>query len=94
MDDRRRISFDNKIPLTWLISSAATVLFLLGSVLWNVASQGNKLDQLVIQSDKTERYNIERDAKLDRLIKDGYDIRRNEEIINLRIDSIEKGKIK
>lgn len=90
MEDQRRIVFDNKIPLTWLLSSAATVLILLGTLLWTVAGQSNKLDQLIIQADKAERHNIERDIKLESVIRDIYDTKHNAEILSLRIEALEK----
>lgn len=94
MDDRRRIVFDNKIPLTWLLSSAGTVLTLLAVLLWNVAAQSNKLDQLITQSEKMERTNLARDIKLETLIRDGYESKRNTEILNMRIDALEKARTK
>lgn len=94
MDDRRRIVFDNKIPLTWLLSSAGTVLTLLAVLLWNVAAQSNKLDQLITQSEKMERTNLARDIKLETLIRDGYESKRNTEILNMRIDALEKARAK
>lgn len=94
MDDRRRIVFDNKIPLTWLLSSAGTVLTLLAVLLWNVAAQSNKLDQLITQSEKVERNNQARDAKLESLLRDGYEAKRNAEILNIRIEALEKARTK
>lgn len=92
--DRRSVEIDNKIPVTWLVSSGATVLVLLATVLWNVAAQSNKLDQLIIQADKTERRNIERDVKLEAVIRDSYDTKRNAEILSLRIEALEKARTK
>lgn len=92
MQERRAIVFDNKIPLTWLLSSAGTVLALLVTVLWNVANQNNKLDQLVLQAQKAETYNVERDKKLETLMKDGYETRRVSDLINLRLEAVEKVK--
>lgn len=93
-EDRRKIVFDNKIPLTWILSSGGSILILLATLLWNVAAQSNKLDQLITQADKTERNNIARDLKLESLLHDGYDAKRNTDIINLRIDALEKAKSK
>ncbi|MES2729927.1 MAG: hypothetical protein V4621_07535 [Pseudomonadota bacterium] len=93
-EERRRLVFDNKIPLTWLISSAGGSFLLLASVLWNVAAQSNKLDQLIVQIEKLERRNIDRDSKLDLVIRDGYDSRKNDEIMTLRIQSLEREKTK
>lgn len=91
MEDRRSIRFDNKIPLTWLLSSAGTVLLLLITVLWNVANQSNKLDQLVVQSLKNEQHNIERDSKFEVLIRDSYEAKRNADVLSIRVDNLEKG---
>lgn len=74
--------FDNKIPLTWLLTSAGTVFVLLVSVLWNVASQSNKLDQLVIQAEKNERHSIERDQRLEALIRENF-------VLSVRIKALE-----
>lgn len=90
MEERRAIVFDNKIPLTWLISSAGTVLLLLITVLWNVANQNNKLDQLVKQAEKSDRYTIERDKKIDDLMKEGYESKRLIELMNQRLEAVEK----
>lgn len=92
MEERRRITFDNKIPLTWLISSCAAILMLLATVLWNIAAQSNKLDQLIVQMDKNEQLNLKRDAKLDVLMRDGYDAKKNQEIMTIRIQALERGK--
>lgn len=89
MEDRRPISFDNKIPLTWLLSSAGTVFILLITVLWNVANQSIKLDQLVLQSLKNEQRNIERDSKFDILIRDSYEVKRNVDILSIRVGNLE-----
>lgn len=94
MDDRRRIVFDNKIPLTWLISSGATILLLLTSLLWTVAHQSDKLDELVSQAAKNERRTEELNSKMESFIKDSYDSKRTSEILGIRIDALEKAKSK
>lgn len=83
MLDRRAVGFDNKIPLTWLLTSGGTVFTLLVSLLWNVASQSSKLDQLVVQAEKIERHSIERDQKLEALIRENF-------VLGVRIDALEK----
>lgn len=88
------MTIDNKIPLTWLLTSAGAVLILLASLLWNVAAQSNKLDQLIIQAEKAERHNVERDIKLEAVIRDSYETKRNAEILGLRIEALEKARIK
>lgn len=86
--------FDNKIPLTWLLSSAGSILFLLGVLLWNVAAQSNKLDQLILQTDKLERAAAVRDGKFEDLARQNYETKRNTEIMGLRIDALEKARVK
>lgn len=82
MQERRAIAFDNKIPLTWLLTSGGTVFTLLVSLLWNVASQSSKLDQLVAQAEKIERHSIERDQKLEALIRENF-------VLGVRIKALE-----
>jgi hypothetical protein len=93
-EERRRIVFDNKIPLTWLLSSAGSILFLLGILLWNVAAQSNKLDQLILQTDKLEKAAAIRDAKFEDLSRESYATKRNEDIMNMRIEALEKARSK
>lgn len=85
MEERRAITFDNKIPLTWLLSCAGTAFVLLITVLWFVAGQSIKLDSMAVQSEK-------RDAKLEVLIRDNYDARRNADILTMRVEALEKAK--
>lgn len=75
--------FDNKIPLTWLLTSGGTGLVLLLTVLWNVASQSSKLDQLVAQTEKIERHSVERDQKLEALIRENF-------VLSVRLEALEK----
>lgn len=91
-EERRRIVYDNKLPLTWVLSSAGTALALLATLLWNVAAQSNKLDQLIIQADKNEKANIQRDSKMESVIRDAYDSKRNVDILEFKINQISKGK--
>lgn len=94
MEDRRRIVFDNKIPLTWLLSSCATILMLLTTLLWTIAHQSDKLDQLISQSEKNEQRTQELGLKMEAIIKDSYDSKRNYEIMGMRVDALEKAKSK
>lgn len=94
MQERRAIVYDNKIPLTWILTSSGTVFVLLVSVLWNVAIQNAKLDQLVIQAGKIEVRSYERDQKLETLIHDSYDSKRNVDVLNVRLQSLEKVRLR
>src|SRR5574337_775186 len=46
---------DAKLPLTWLLSSAAALVLALVSLEWSVAAQNNKLEQLIAQYSKIEQ---------------------------------------
>ena len=81
---------DTKLPLTWLLTTAGTMLAALISVLWNVSAQTNKLEQLIQQQTKIERRLDERDARLDRMVADLYEIKRVDDQQSLRIDALER----
>lgn len=56
---------DMKMPLTWLLSSATTIMITLGVTLWNIAQQSYKLDQLILANTKIEKRLDDRDARID-----------------------------
>lgn len=71
-----------KISLTWLLSSAGTILAFLGVLLWNVAGQSGKLDTLVANSAKA-------DAKVEVLKDSQYALQRITDTNTLRITALE-----
>lgn len=61
---------DAKLPLTWLLGTAGTLVVALLSLVWNVSMQSSKLDQLILSSAKLEKRVDEKDARIDAL-RDG-----------------------
>ena len=86
--------FDMKIPLTWLLSSAAAVLFTLGATLWNIAGQSSKLDQLILNGGKLEKRLDDRDTRIDGLRDKINVIERVDDNLTLRIEAIERTRSK
>src|SRR5574337_830311 len=60
---------DAKLPLTWLLSSAAALVLALVSLEWSVAAQNNKLEQLIAQYSKIEQRLDARDQRMDDLMR-------------------------
>ena len=81
---------DTKLPLTWLMSTAGTLLIALCTVLWNVSSQSNKLDQLIQSNSKLEKRMDERDGRLDAVRDSINGINRSSDSLTLRVESLER----
>src|SRR5574337_629140 len=81
---------DAKLPLTWLLSSAGAVIIAFASLEWSVAAQNNKLEQLINQYSKIEARLDQRDARMDDLMKQLYEMKNVDNLQSLRIDQIEK----
>lgn len=81
---------DTKINLMWLIgTSGATMAFLCG-LTWGIAVQSNKLDQLLLQQDKADKRQDNRDGQIDHLRVDISDIQRVDDKQDLRIEALER----
>lgn len=79
-----------QLPLTWLISSFAAILMTMAAMVWSVAGQSNKLDQLIANTAKLEKRVDERDSRVE-LIKDAqYEARRVQDLLTQRIDNLER----
>lgn len=83
---------DMRVPLSWLLSSAATILVTLGATLWNIAGQSNKLDQLIITNQKLEKRLDDRDTRIDSLRDKIFGLERASDNLTLRIDTLERAK--
>lgn len=81
-----------RVPLSWLLSSAATILVTLGATLWNIAGQSNKLDQLIITNQKLEKRLDDRDTRIDSLRDKIFGLERASDNLTLRIDTLERAK--
>lgn len=81
---------DMQLPLPWLITSAALILSAMVGMVWSVAGQSNKLDQLLLSTTKLEKRVDERDTRLDLLKENQYEGRRSQDALSLRVDAIER----
>lgn len=81
---------DMQLPLPWLLSSAAAITLMMATMVWSVAGQSNKLDQLITNTAKLEKRVDERDSRVE-LIKDAqYEARRVQDLLTQRIDVLER----
>ena len=87
-NDRRIV--DMQLPLPWLISSAVGLLLFMAAMVWSVAGQSNKLDQVLITTTKLEKRADERDSRLDSLKEAQYEDRRARDALSLRVDAVER----
>lgn len=85
---------DMRVPLPWLLSSAAAIMVTLGATLWNIAGQSNKLDQLIVTNQKLEKRLDDRDTRIDSLRDKIFGLERSNDNLSLRIESIEREKLK
>lgn len=79
-----------QLPLPWLLSSAAAIILMMATMVWSVAGQSNKLDQLILNTAKLEKRVDERDSRVE-LMKDAqYEARRVQDLLTQRIDNLER----
>jgi hypothetical protein len=81
---------DMRIPLHWLLSSAAAILLTLAATLWNIAGQSNKLDQLIITNAKMEKRLDDRDTRIDTLRDKMFTYERNLDSVQMRLEALER----
>lgn len=81
-----------RMPLTWLITTGAAVLIALGSTLWTVAGQSNKLDQLIITQAKMEKRFDDRDTKTEDMKERMFNFDRVTDNLKMRVDALERAK--
>ena len=80
---------DTKMPVTWLLTSAGTVLFFLAGTLWQVAGQSNKLDTLITAQSKIEKRLDEGTDRYEKLKDAQYEQRRINDTLVLRVTALE-----
>lgn len=85
---------DMKLPLSWLISAFATVVLFMASMVWNIAGQSNKLDQLIITNQKMEKRLDDRDVKTEDMRDRLFNFDRTTDNLKLRVDALERQRIK
>lgn len=84
------INTDMKLPLPWLLTSVAAIMMSMGGMVWSVAGQSNKLDQLIVNTSKLEKRVDERDSRVE-IMKDAqYEARRVQDLLTQRIDNLER----
>lgn len=85
----RRV-IDLQLPLTWLLSSLAAVMMALATMVWSIAGQSNKLDQLILNTAKLEKRVDERDTRVDMIKEAQYEARRVQDALGMRVDALER----
>jgi hypothetical protein len=83
---------DMRVPLHWLLSSAAAIILTLCMTLWNIAGQSNKLDQLIITNMKLEKRLDDRDTRIDGLRDKMFSLERVTDNFTIRLETIERAK--
>ena len=81
---------DLQLPLPWLLSSAAAIISVMVAMVWSVAGQSNKLDQLILNTAKLEKRVDERDGRVDLIKETQYEARRVQDQIIMRIEALER----
>jgi len=81
---------DTKLPLTWLLSTAGALLAALLSLILTIANQSGKIDQVISQTTKFERRLDERDARMDRIEANIFEIRRKDDLQDYRLEALDK----
>jgi hypothetical protein len=81
---------DLQLPLPWLISSVVAVMLAMASMVWSIAGQSNKLDQLILNTAKLEKRVDDRDGRLDVVKEAQYEMRRVQDAQNMRLDALER----
>jgi len=60
------------------------------AMVWSVAGQSNKLDQLILNTAKLEKRVDERDTRVDTIKEQAYEARRVQDSHGLRIEALER----
>lgn len=81
---------DTKISLMWLIGISGTTMTFLCGLTWGVAMQSNKLDQVLMQQEKADKRQDNRDGMIDHLRTSISEIQRVDDKQDLRIDALER----
>ena len=85
---------DLQLPLPWLLSSVVAILLGFTGIIWSVAGQTNKLDQLIANTAKLEKRVDERDSRVEAMKDAQYEARRVQDLLTQRIDNLERGQRK
>jgi hypothetical protein len=85
---------DLQLPLPWLLSSIAGIMVAMATMVWSIAGQSNKLDQLILNTAKLEKRVDDRDGRLDTVKEAQYQMLRVQDAQNMRLDALERANHK
>ena len=85
---------DLQLPLPWLLSSVAGIMLGFAAMIWSVAGQSNKLDQLIANTAKLEKRVDERDSRVETMKDAQYEARRQQDLLEQRVSNLERGQRK
>lgn len=83
-----------QLPLPWLLSSVVAILFGFAGIIWSVADQTNKLDQLIANTAKLEKRVDERDSRVETMKDAQYEARRQQDLLEQRVANLERSQRK
>lgn len=85
---------DLKLPLTWLLGSAAALIFIVASAAWTASAQSSKLeakiDLLIGANTKFEKRLDDRDVTAEVLRQKIQDVNSTTENLKWRLEAIER----
>lgn len=85
---------DLQLPLPWLLTSMAGIMAAMATMVWSIAGQSNKLDQLILNTAKLEKRVDDRDGRLDTVKEAQYQMLRVQDAQNMRLDALERANHK
>lgn len=85
---------DLQLPLPWLLSSLVGIMVAMATMVWSIAGQSNKLDQLILNTAKLEKRVDDRDGRLDTVKEAQYQMLRVQDAQNMRIEALERANHK
>lgn len=85
---------DTKLPLTWLLSTAGSIILALAlvgmSISANTEKTQAKLDTLILNTAKLEKRVDDRDTRTDAIKETQYSMQRMIDALNMRTESLER----
>ena len=85
---------DLQLPLPWLLTSVASIMIGFAGIIWAVAGQTNKLDQLIASTAKLEKRVDDRDSRVETMKDAQYEARRQQDLLEQRVANLERGQRK
>lgn len=82
---------DLQLPLPWLLSAVAAIMMGFAGMIWAVAGQTSKLDQLIASTAKLEKRVDDRDSRVETMKDAQYEARRQQDLLEQRVANLERG---